>query len=159
MKDKFFKDHCIFQNAPWLKVVRAQPREILMNLNTTVRLRQTMCACVHNIVLWGVVCTVIESTVHSCILIRHSLGHSLPLYCTILLQHSYSNSIPTTPFVQVLDLVDEKTRKDLEAAADTQAINAILDRPTTRWMTHARCLRHPMNPHGCMLPTDSDMES
>lgn len=83
------------------------------------------------------------------------------LCCTVTRSYNillYYNFIPTTLFVQVLDLVDEKTRKNLEAAPDTKAINEILDRPTTKWMTHARCLRHPMNAHGCPLPMDSDIE-
>ena len=60
--------------------------------------------------------------------------------------------------LQALDLVDARTRRDLEGAVDTDEIHKILDRPTTRWMTHARCLRHPFKEHGCKLPMDSDLE-
>lgn len=61
--------------------------------------------------------------------------------------------------VQVMLLVDQKTRKDLDSAPDVAAIHEILDRPTTKWATHARCLHHPLQALGCELPMGCDIES
>jgi len=59
-------------------------------------------------------------------------------------------------FQNALDLVDHATRKKLYQAKGIDEINAVLD--TATWQTHARCLRHPLQPGGCKLPAKIDLD-
>ena len=58
-----------------------------------------------------------------------------------------------------LELVDPETRKKLKKAKNVAEIHQILDSPNTKWATRARCLRHPLEPEGCRLPDQIDIES
>ena len=61
--------------------------------------------------------------------------------------------------LDVLDVLDGVTRKKVEQAVGVEELEKILNDPSVTFQKRARCLRHPLEPHGCPLPMDMDVES